>query len=90
MKKKPIKEMQAAHRAVRYAVMFGRMDRPLNCSQCNREGRPGCGDIQAHHDDYSKPLDVRWLCWSCHALHHHALARATGVGYAKSQREVGQ
>jgi hypothetical protein len=28
-----------------------------------------CGDenTQAHHDDYSRPLDVRWLC----PQHHH-------------------
>lgn len=25
---------------------------------------------QAHHDDYSKPLEVRWLCPSHHKLHH--------------------
>jgi hypothetical protein len=31
-----------------------------------------CGttkDVHAHHKDYSKPLDVTWLC----ALHHHRL-----------------
>ncbi len=28
-----------------------------------------CGEprVHAHHDDYSKPLEIRWLC----ALHHH-------------------
>lgn len=31
-----------------------------------------CGEIkvQAHHDDYSKPLEVRWMCMPCHAAHH--------------------
>jgi hypothetical protein len=28
--------------------------------------------VEAHHDDYSKPLDVRWLCASHHMLLHAA------------------
>ena len=38
-----------------------------------------CGEVksQAHHSDYTKPLDVRWLCRPCHVAIH---ARAEGKG----------
>jgi hypothetical protein len=31
-----------------------------------------CGNAasEAHHDDYSRPLDVRWLCRPHHLEHH--------------------
>lgn len=34
-----------------------------------------CSDLKvdAHHDDYSKPLAVRWLCIACHAAHHNRI-----------------
>jgi hypothetical protein len=37
----------------------------LPCEICKTEI-----DVQAHHDDYNKPLDVRWLCRKHHREHH--------------------
>ena len=31
-------------------------------------------DLQAHHDDYTKPLDVRWLCRKHHLEEHNKVA----------------
>ena len=34
-----------------------------------------CGELEAdrHHDDYDKPLDIRWLCRPHHIQQHAAL-----------------
>jgi len=34
------------------------------CEKC------GEADSQKHHEDYSKPLEVRWLCARCHRVEH--------------------
>lgn len=59
------KHKRRAHAAVHRAVVAGRLVRPDVCYLCG-----GGGDIQAHHEDYSRPLDVVWLCASCHSERH--------------------
>lgn len=35
---------------------------------CERVGEGEChGRIEKHHEDYSRPLEVRWLCSKHHA-----------------------
>jgi hypothetical protein len=46
--------------------------RPENCEMCGESYRfvDGRLAVQAHHDDYNKPLEVRWLCQKCHHQWH--------------------
>jgi hypothetical protein len=50
-----------ARTKVAWALRTGRLVRPGACSACQTASK-----VEAHHDDYSKPLDIRWLCRSCH------------------------
>ena len=50
---------------------------PQPCEDCGAEVYPahdGRRGVHAHHDDYSKPLDVRWLCYACHGKEHRRYA----------------
>lgn len=54
-------EKKKAHGKVSYALKKG-VIKKLPCEEC------GSTIVDAHHDDYSKPLEVRWLCRQHHAL----------------------
>lgn len=57
------------------AVKRGEIVRGLTCEECSSSNH-----IDAHHDDYSKPLDVRWLCRKCHnKWHKHNTAKNTDI-----------
>jgi len=51
-----------AHAVVQYAERSGELSRPEVCEACRKRV-----PVEAHHEDYAKPLDVRWLCKKCHA-----------------------
>ena len=59
-------EKMLAHAKLNDAVRYGKIVKPTVCSKCGETGR-----IEAHHVDYSKPLEVVWLCRIHHVAEHH-------------------
>lgn len=64
-------EAQRARNTLWTAIWRGDVERPSTCGDCGR--KRDTHQIHAHHDDYSEPLKVRWLCARCHTLHHQAI-----------------
>lgn len=54
----------AAHAMVGTAIKSGKLEKKP-CELCGTSNA-----VHAHHDDYLKPLDVRWLCASHHRQWH--------------------
>lgn len=46
----------------RDALALGLIERPQACERCGE-----AADVDAHHYDYARPLEVEWLCRPCHA-----------------------
>jgi hypothetical protein len=61
-------EKRAAHVILGNAVRDGRIEKPDHCSKCGK--KEVSRRIHAHHHDYTKPVDVTWLCTQCHKDEH--------------------
>ncbi len=61
-------EKERARMLVALAIQSGRLQRQ-RCEVC------GIADAHAHHPDYSRPLDVQWLCRKHHKQEHSRLLR---------------
>lgn len=57
-------ERKRAHEVVAYAIKRGELT-PQVCMVCGNKA-------EAHHPDYSHPLDVVWLCKAHHEELHHS------------------
>lgn len=57
---------RGANTIVGNAVRDGKLEKQYFCSVCSIDNVR----IHGHHDDYAKPLEVRWLCSQCHDSWH--------------------
>jgi hypothetical protein len=58
-------EVRRAQFAARRALRDGVIAQKDSCEKCG-----GTDTVQMHHHDYSKPLDVEFLCIGCHTTEH--------------------
>ena len=65
-------EAYQAQTAVGNAVRDGKLKK-LPCEVCGAEA-----NVHAHHSDYSRPLDVKWLCARCHHRLHALFPQLRG------------
>lgn len=68
-----------ARRVAYNAFRRGELKR-LPCETCGTTK-----NLHAHHDDYSKPLEVRWLC-ADHHREHHKIKRALAEGESPEEK----
>ena len=75
-------EKARAGSAIHNELRSGRMVKPSVCEHCGNEPEK-THILQGHHSDYTKPLEVVWLCPRCHAIEHRRLraeAKAMKIG----------
>ena len=52
---------------IAWRIQRGKIIRPTECMSCGNTGF-----VEAHHPNYSQPLNIVWLCLSCHRDIHNA------------------
>lgn len=58
-------KIRARHKLGR-SVECGDILKPEECSLCKKKVNKV--NLDGHHTDYSKPLEVQWLCRQCHVV----------------------
>lgn len=71
-----------AQNLLNYAIRKGELQRG-RCEGCGTGVR-----VHAHHHDYSKPLEVRWLCYRCHKGAHPVSEEDKAIKFAGAERAV--
>jgi hypothetical protein len=74
------REKSQAQNRLNYAVRKGHMVRGA-CEVCGTTEQ-----VHGHHHDYSKPYDVRWLCFKCHKDSHPVDDEDKAVKFAEAKK----
>lgn len=61
----PVQRFKANARAYAKVYKERGLLAPMPCEKC------GDPEAEMHHEDYSKPLVVRWMCRECHLTEHY-------------------
>jgi hypothetical protein len=69
----PFKQRKEKYGEYLSAIQCGKLT-PMPCEVCGKQ------KTQGHHEDYSKPLDVVWLCVRHHQDRHIHLRNAKTLG----------
>lgn len=85
------RQKERARAAIKRAIQRGALVRPEVCQRCgalDRKRVDGRSAIHAHHHrGYEHPLDVEWLCPTCHFSEDHRPAKERN-GRAKITMEI--
>jgi len=63
--KRKNKEKTRTHYLVLIALKEGKLIKPQKCEKCGKEK-----NVHGHHEDYTKPYEIIWLCRECHGFIH--------------------
>jgi hypothetical protein len=67
-KRPEVRRKAAIRQMANLAVLAGIIPRKHLCEHCGASDK--VAKLQRHHPDYSRPLDVIWLCTLCHGVVH--------------------
>lgn len=59
-------QKQKARQILHYHILVGNLIKPEICQKCGEKK-----ELSGHHSDYSKPLEIEWVCRNCHNLLHN-------------------
>ena len=72
---------------LREAIRNDKIIKPIRCEKCQKETPKNL--LSGHHDDYNKPLKVKWFCPSCHVKREVELGIIYGLykGHTKGMNQ---